>query len=88
MVKLKARLAAAEKPKMMKRALVTWNEGVKEKLPEYRDLEEGEPPKLMNELARPERTRKLKLPSALKRTFGRYLNVSFLPLLFILLRKD
>jgi hypothetical protein len=88
-VKLKARLAAAEKPKMMKRAFVTWNEGVKEKLPEYRDLEEGEHPKLMNELARPERTRELKLPSALKRTFGRYINVSLLPhLLFIFLRKD
>lgn len=88
MVKLKARLAAAEKPKLMKRSLVTWNEGVKEKFPEYRDLEEGEHPKLINELARLERTRKFRLLSALKRTFGRYLSVSFLPLLFILLRKD
>jgi hypothetical protein len=76
-VKLRARLAAAEEPKMMKRSLVTWNEDVNEKFPGDRDLEEGEHPKLMNELARPERAPKLKLPSTLKRTFGRYLNVSF-----------
>jgi hypothetical protein len=76
--KLRARLAAAEKPRTMKRSMVMWNEDVKEQLPEYHDLERGEHPKLMNEMAMatPEETSRFKLPSALERILGRYLEVN------------
>lgn len=79
MAKLRARLVAAENPpRMARRSLPTWN--AEEQLPEYRDLERGEHPKLANELARAEAPPKFKLPPALERTIGRYLAVSPSPI--------
>lgn len=76
--KLRARLAAAEKPNKWRRS-VAWKEDVKEQLPENRDLEMGQHPKLMNEIAIPEESPRLQLHPYLERTFGKYLDVSSSP---------
>ena len=79
--KLRARLAEAEsRPRLARRSLAPWHGEVQEQLPEYQDLEKGEHPKLLNEIARPEQPEqpaRFKLSPALERTFGRYVEVGF-----------
>jgi hypothetical protein len=79
--KLRARLAEAERrPRLARRSLAPapWIRETQEQLPPYHDIEMGEHPKLLNEMARPEpeQAQRIRLPPALQRTLGRYLEVS------------
>jgi hypothetical protein len=76
----KRSVGSVETTRPLTKRSTSWNEDLKERfteVPEDRDLEKGEHPKLMNELERNGDIQKSTPPPILDRVFGRYLTVSF-----------